>query len=322
MLVVVDQPAAIGASQASPTSTRAGRRLTPGTRSSSPTQPGPCRTLCARSVSATRRLPSWTCWSGSTTTWPASPQGCPTGSGGCSPASTWPWNARSARRSATRRLEILSRCGGPTGIAKACRRKLASIATAHAPRMGDTLITAILTALGEQTATAPADTVLPRLADSLKNVLQQLKQVATEVKEILDAHPLAGVLTSMPGIGVGTAARILLEIGDASNFAGAAHLAAHACIAPVTRRSRHQHQGRTPRPHRQPQTQTRVLPRRVRRPGRPSQQGLLRQKKSRRQETQRRPHLPRPPPLRRPVRHAPQQDPLPTPEPATTPAAA
>ncbi|MFD4253414.1 IS110 family transposase [Amycolatopsis thermoflava] len=138
-------------------------------------------------------------------------------------------------------LEILSRCGGPVGIRKAGRRKLTAIATAHAPRMGDRLVTAILAALDEQTVTVPgtaaADTVLPRLADSLKTVLQQRKQVASEVEEILDAHPLAGVLTSMPGIGVRTAARILLEIGDASAFKSSAHLAAYAGIAPVTRSS-------------------------------------------------------------------------------------
>ncbi|MDX3192076.1 IS110 family transposase [Streptomyces sp. MN03-5084-2B] len=138
-------------------------------------------------------------------------------------------------------LEILSRCGGPAGIAKAGRRKLTAIAKVHAPRMGERLVEAIMTALGEQTVTVPgtaaADTVLPRLADSLKTVLLQRKQVAEQVEGILDAHPLAGVLTSMPGIGVRTAARILLEVGDASNFASSGHLAAYAGIAPVTRSS-------------------------------------------------------------------------------------
>ena len=138
-------------------------------------------------------------------------------------------------------LEILSRCGGPTGIAKAGRRKLTAIAKAHAPRIGERLVEAIMTALDEQTVTVPgtaaADTVLPKLADSLKTVLQQRKAVAEQVEGILDAHPLAGVLTSMPGIGVRTAARILLEVGDASNFASSGHLAAYAGIAPVTRSS-------------------------------------------------------------------------------------
>lgn len=63
------------------------------------------------------------------------------------------------------------------------------------------------------------------------------KTVAAEVEEILDAHPLAQVLTSMPGIGVRTAALILLEIGDASAFKSAGHLAAYAGIAPVTHHS-------------------------------------------------------------------------------------
>ncbi|MEV7045047.1 IS110 family transposase [Amycolatopsis sp. NPDC051061] len=150
-------------------------------------------------------------------------------------------------------LEILSRCGGPTGIAQAGRRKLTAIAKVHAPRMGGKLIEAIMAALGEQTVTVPgtaaADTVLPRLADSLKTVLQQRKAVAEQVEGILDAHPLAGVLTSMPGIGVRTAARILLEVGDASNFASSGHLAAYAGIAPVTRSSgssiRGEHPART-----------------------------------------------------------------------------
>ncbi|TDQ00582.1 transposase [Labedaea rhizosphaerae] len=80
-------------------------------------------------------------------------------------------------------LEILSRCGGPARIRKAGRRKLTSIAAARAPRMGDKPVAAILAALDEQTVTVPgttaADTVPPRLADSLKTLLQQRKQEPT-----------------------------------------------------------------------------------------------------------------------------------------------
>lgn len=112
-------------------------------------------------------------------------------------------------------LEILSRCGGPAGLAKAGRRKLTAIAKAHAPRMGERLVEAIMTALDEQTVTVPgtaADTVLPRLADSLKTVLQQRKQVAEQVEGILDAHPLAGVLTSMPGRRLGRGSAEVVEV--------------------------------------------------------------------------------------------------------------
>ncbi|MDH6523326.1 transposase [Streptomyces sp. SAI-135] len=43
------------------------------------------------------------------------------------------------------------------------------------------------------------------------------------------------VLTSMPGVGVRTAARILIEVGDGSTFPAAGHLAAYAGLAPATR---------------------------------------------------------------------------------------
>ena len=50
----------------------------------------------------------------------------------------------------------------------------------------------------------------------------------------------------MPGIGVRTAARILLEIGDTSGFKSSAHLDAYVSIAPVTPPLRHLDQGEHP----------------------------------------------------------------------------
>ncbi|BDB62800.1 MULTISPECIES: IS110 family transposase [Rhodococcus] len=138
-------------------------------------------------------------------------------------------------------LEILSRCGGPVGIRKAGKRRLTTLATKHAPRMGARLAEEILAALDAQTVTVPgsnaAEIVLPKLADSLKEILQQRKSIADDVERVLDDHPLSKVLMSMPGVGIRTTARILLEVGDGSAFASAAHLAAYAGIAPVTHRS-------------------------------------------------------------------------------------
>ncbi len=54
---------------------------------------------------------------------------------------------------------------------------------------------------------------------------------------LLEAHPLAKVLTSMPGVAVRTGARILAEVGDAGAFPTAAHLASYAGLTPTTRRS-------------------------------------------------------------------------------------
>ncbi len=132
-------------------------------------------------------------------------------------------------------LEILSRCGGPAGIQAAGRRKLTAIAVKHAPRMGARLVEEILAALPAQTVVVPgsrsAESVLPKLVDSLKTVLLQRKQMAVDIEEMLADHPLSQVLTSMPGIGVRTGARILLEVGDGTAFASAGHLASYAGIA-------------------------------------------------------------------------------------------
>ena len=87
------------------------------------------------------------------------------------------------------------------------------------------------------TGTAAAEQVLPRLASSLSNPLDQRVELATQIEKVLDTHPLAQVLTSMPGVGVRIAAQILLDVGDATTFPTAGHLAAYAGLAPVTRRS-------------------------------------------------------------------------------------
>jgi transposase len=138
-------------------------------------------------------------------------------------------------------LEILSRFGGPTGIRTAGKRKVTALAVAHAPRIGTRLAEDIFTALTEQTVTVPgthaAEIVLPKLANTLKNILAQRDTIATDVERILDDYPLSQVLMSMPGIGIRTCARIITEIGDISDFPSAAHLASYAGIAPVTRRS-------------------------------------------------------------------------------------
>jgi len=138
-------------------------------------------------------------------------------------------------------LELLTRFGGPTGLRAAGRRRLTLIAKPRAPRSYERIVDAIMTALDEQTVTVPgtraAELVIPKLAAQLAELLQQRATVAAQVEEILDAHPLAPVLTSMPGVGVRTAARILLEVGDGTAFPTPGHLAAYAGLAPVTRRS-------------------------------------------------------------------------------------
>lgn len=140
-------------------------------------------------------------------------------------------------------VALLSRYGGPAGLASAGRGRLVRTVRTANPRGAEKLVDQVLTALAEQTVTVPgaaaAETVIPQLAIALRTVLDQRAEIARQVEQVLDAHPLAAVLTSMPGIGVRTAARILVEVGDASTFPSAAHLAAYAGLAPATRQSGH-----------------------------------------------------------------------------------
>ncbi|OYQ09220.1 IS110 family transposase [Ralstonia solanacearum K60] len=137
-------------------------------------------------------------------------------------------------------LDLLERYPSPAALAATSEKTLANRLTKLAPRMGKRLAAEIVQALGEQTVVVPgtqaATVVMPRLAKQLAALLQQRDEVASEAERLVHAHPLYPVLTSMPGVGVRTAARLLTEVAHKA-FASAAHLAAYAGLAPVTRRS-------------------------------------------------------------------------------------
>ncbi len=107
--------------------------------------------------------------------------------------------------------------------------------------MAERLVEEICDALDEQAVPVPgtdaAALIVPSLAASLTAVLDQRKLLAGRIEELLEAHPLSKVLTSMPGVGVRTGARILIEVGDGSPFPTVGHLAAYAGFAPATRSS-------------------------------------------------------------------------------------
>ncbi|WP_454132319.1 IS110 family transposase [Microbacterium lacticum] len=138
-------------------------------------------------------------------------------------------------------LDLLVKFGGPTGLITAGRARVLRFARSHSRRDPEALVDRIFAALGEQTvvvpATAAVELVIPRVAGQVKELKEQRATVAREVEAMLENLPLASVLMSMPGIGIKTAAQILLNIGDGSAFETPGHLAAYAGIAPVTRRS-------------------------------------------------------------------------------------
>ncbi len=137
-------------------------------------------------------------------------------------------------------LDLLQRYPSPEKLASLGEKKLAAQLCKLAPRLGKRLAADIAQALAEQTVVVPgtnaAAVVLPRLALQLITLRKQRDEVALAVEQRVLAHPLYPVLTSMPGVGVRTAARLLTEVACRA-FASVAHLAAYAGLAPVTRRS-------------------------------------------------------------------------------------
>lgn len=123
-------------------------------------------------------------------------------------------------------LKLLGQFGSPAQIRKAGRRRLVTLIRPKAPQMAERLVEDISTAQDEQTVVVPgtdaAALIVPSLAGSLQAVLDQRNLLAARIEELLEAHPLSKVLTSMPGIGVRTGARILIDVGDGSSFPSAA----------------------------------------------------------------------------------------------------
>lgn len=136
-------------------------------------------------------------------------------------------------------LDLLERYPSPAALDGTSEKTLANRLTKLAPPMGKGLAAEIVQALSEQAVTVPgtqaATIVMPRLAQ-LAALCQQRDKVDAEIERLVLAHPLWPILTSMPGVGVRTAARRLTEVAHKA-LASAAHLAAYAGLAPVTRRS-------------------------------------------------------------------------------------
>ena len=137
-------------------------------------------------------------------------------------------------------LDLLQRYPSPADLRAAGERRIANRMLKLAPRKGAVWAHEIVAALDEQTVmvtgTNAAALVIPRLAAQLATLRKQRDEVAAAVEKLVDTHPLQPVLTSMPGVGVRTAARLLTEVAG-KHFPTAGHLAAYAGLAPVTRRS-------------------------------------------------------------------------------------
>lgn len=137
-------------------------------------------------------------------------------------------------------LDLLVRYPVPVQMAAAGRARIRRVIAKRSPRLPDDLADRIHAALQQQTVEVPGTqayaTVICSLARQLDALLAGRKSVGRQLEEMVAEHPLSQVLTSMPGVGFRTAARIVTEIAG-KDFPTSGHLAAYCGLAPVSRRS-------------------------------------------------------------------------------------
>lgn len=138
-------------------------------------------------------------------------------------------------------LRLLAATGTPAAMAALGPARTRKTIAAGSPRIATRLTGEIVAALSEQTVVIPASEqygqVIRGLASQLLAVLTQREALTVQLEDLLATHPLAEILTSMPGVGPRTAIELLRTVGDGSTFASAAHVASYAGLAPATRQS-------------------------------------------------------------------------------------
>lgn len=136
-------------------------------------------------------------------------------------------------------LSLLKKYPAPADLKIAGKTKVRNLLRKKAPRLAPKLTDEILYALKEQTVvvagTAGASQIVSSLAAQLELILAQRLEAEQQILALVEAHPLAAVIRSMPCMGVRTSARIPTEVVS-KGFNGTSHLASYAGIAPVNRK--------------------------------------------------------------------------------------
>jgi transposase len=143
---------------------------------------------------------------------------------------------------------ILAAAPTPAVAAKLTRRRVEALLHQCGRRNDPALVDHLLRELKTPALRQPAavENALGLTVTGLMQVITAMRQTVdaheAALAEAFDAHPLAPVLTSAPGLGPVLAARVLAEIGDdRSRFSSANGLRAFAGTAPVTRASGRSH---------------------------------------------------------------------------------
>ncbi|MFO1208299.1 MAG: IS110 family transposase [Amaricoccus sp.] len=139
-------------------------------------------------------------------------------------------------------LHLLTRYVTPAELRAAGRKRLVRhLRTAGGLPNPDALADRALAAAAEQAFAVPAERMTARLirelaAEALAS-RTRLLEIDRELEELLERHPDAALIRSLPGMGVVLTAEFIAEAGDLARFRSADALASAAGIAPVLRQS-------------------------------------------------------------------------------------
>jgi transposase len=139
-------------------------------------------------------------------------------------------------------LVLLTRFQSPAALREAGVAGVEAWLRARKVRGAAALAAAAVRAAGSQAMTLPGEQVAARLAAQLAEGVMALDAQVKEVDELIGdrfrRHPSAGVIASLPGIGVLLGAEFLAATGgDMDAFGSADRLASFAGVAPVPRDS-------------------------------------------------------------------------------------
>lgn len=136
---------------------------------------------------------------------------------------------------------LLSRYQRPKAIRQNGVSRLTKILTAAGVRNAAVIAAAAVAAAKQQTVRLPGEEVAAELvADLAQGVIaldDRIKTTDADIEDRFRRHPLAEVITSMPGIGFRLGAEFLAAVGDPALIGSADQLAAWAGLAPVSRDS-------------------------------------------------------------------------------------
>ena len=136
---------------------------------------------------------------------------------------------------------LLSRYQRPKAIRQSGISRLTKILTDAGVRNASTIATAAVSAAKAQTVKLPGEEVaaslVAELAQGVIALDDRIKTTDADIEGRFRRHPLAEVITSMPGIGFRLGAEFLAAVGDPALIESADQLAAWAGLAPEPRDS-------------------------------------------------------------------------------------